>query len=229
MSISDTTRGELAELAGRYPEARSALLPMLHLVQSEQGYVSPEGIGACAQTLGLSTAEVAAVASFYTMYKRRPAGAHHIGVCTNTMCALLGGDALWEAVSGHTGAGHDEVSAGGTFDLERIECQAACTHAPVMTVDWEFFDRITPDEAIAVLDRLQAGEQVASSRGPVVRGFRAAARTISGIDDDGLSMEGGPADELMAATTTAAAELGIAAADHADRGTSGVPAPGQGR
>jgi NADH-quinone oxidoreductase subunit E len=227
MAISETTRGELAELAGRYPEARSALLPMLHLVQSEQGYVSPEGIGACAQTLGLSTAEVAAVASFYTMYKRRPAGQHHIGVCTNTMCALLGGDAVWEAVSAHTGAGHDEVSAEGTFDLERIECQAACTHAPVMTVDWEFFDQITPDEAVAVLDRLTAGEQVASTRGPVVRGFRAASRTISGIDDDGLANEGGPPDALMAATTTAAAERGIGPADHANAPTTDVNAAGE--
>ncbi len=103
MSISETTRTELAELAGRYPQARSALLPMLHLVQAEEGYVSPEGIAACAETLSLSTAEVAAVATFYTMYKRRPAGQHHIGVCTNTMCALLGGDAVWEAVSAHTG------------------------------------------------------------------------------------------------------------------------------
>jgi NADH-quinone oxidoreductase subunit E len=213
MSISETTRTELAELAGRYPQARSALLPMLHLVQAEEGYVSPEGIAACAETLSLSTAEVAAVATFYTMYKRRPAGQHHIGVCTNTMCALLGGDAVWEAVSAHTGVGHDEVSANGTFDLERIECQAACTHAPVMTVDWEFFDRMTPDEAIAVLDRLEAGEQVRSTRGPVVRGFRAASRTISGIDDDGLTAEGGAADELMAASVRAAAERGVPAAD----------------
>ena len=119
------------------------------------------------------------------------------------MCALLGGDAVWDAVSAHAGVGHDEVSANGTFDLERIECQAACTHAPVMTVDWEFFDRMTPDEAIAVLDRLEAGEEVRSTRGPVVRGFKAAARTISGIDDDGLTAEGGAADDLMLTTTTA--------------------------
>ncbi len=213
MSISETTRVELAELAGRYPQARSALLPMLHLVQSEEGFVSGEGIAACAQTLGLSTAEVAAVATFYTMYKRRPAGKHHVGVCTNTMCALLGGDEVWAAVSARAGVGHDEVSADGTFDLERIECQAACTHAPVMTVDWEFFDRMTPDEAIAVLDKLSAGEEVRSTRGPVVRGFRAAERTISGIDDDGLTGDGPNADELMLANLRAAAERGVPAAD----------------
>ncbi len=221
MSIPESTVAELAELAARYPQARSALLPMLHLVQSEEGYVSQAGIAACASTLGLSTAEVAAVATFYTMYKRRPAGKHHVGVCTNTMCALLGGDAVWDAVSEHAGAGHDEVSADGTFDLERIECQAACTHAPVMTVDWEFFDRVTPDQALAVLDRLAAGEEVVSTRGPAVRGFRAASRTISGIDDDGLADAGGAADALMTATTAAAVERGISAVDHGDQEQSG--------
>ena len=213
MAISETTRGELAELASRYPQARSALLPMLHLVQSDEGYVSPQGIAACAETLGLSTAEVAAVATFYTMYKRRPAGQHHIGVCTNTLCGLLGGDAVWDAVSAGAGAGHDEVSPDGLFDLERIECQAACTHAPVMTVDWEFFDRVTPTGALAVLEALRAGEEVRSTRGPAVRGFRAAERTISGIDDDGLAHEGGNADELMLANVRAAAERGVAPVD----------------
>jgi NADH-quinone oxidoreductase subunit E len=224
MSISEQTRAELVELAGRYPVARSALLPMLHLVQSEEGYVSPEGIAACAATLGLSTAEVAAVSSFYTMYKRRPAGKHHVGVCTNTMCALLGGDAVWQAVSERAGAGHDEVSPDGLFDMERIECQAACTHAPVMTVDWEFFDQTTPEQAVAVLDQLAAGAEVVSTRGPVVRGFRAAERTISGIDDDGLADEGGHADELMLATLRAAAERGIGPADGSAAATSGGPA-----
>jgi NADH-quinone oxidoreductase subunit E len=90
-----------------------------------------------------------------------------------------------------------------------------------MTVDWEFFDRMTPDEAIAVLDALESGQEVRSTRGPAVRGFRAASRTISGIDDDGLTAEGGAADALMMATTTAAAERGIPAAD-------GGPASGDG-
>ena len=213
MSISETTRAELAELAGRYPLARSALLPMLHLVQSEEGYVSAAGIEVCAGLLGLSTAEVAAVATFYTMFKRRPAGTHHVGVCTNTMCAVLGGDAVWEAITARAGCGHDEVSADGTFELERIECQAACTHAPLMTVDWEFFDQVTPGQAVDVLDRLAAGEEVRSTRGPVVRGFRAAERTISGIDEDGLAGESPNADELMLAGLAAAAERGVAAQD----------------
>ena len=87
--LSEQTRRELREIIARYPKARSALLPMLHLVQSVQGYVSPDGITLCAQELGLTKAEVGAVATFYTMYRRRPAGTYHVGVCTNTLCAVL--------------------------------------------------------------------------------------------------------------------------------------------
>ena len=91
-AIGPATVAELRSLADRYPEARSALLPMLHLVQSVQGRVTSEGIATCAEVLGLSDAEVSAVATFYTMYKRKPMGTHHVGVCTNTLCAIMGGD-----------------------------------------------------------------------------------------------------------------------------------------
>ena len=84
MAFSDETRQRARELIERYPKPRSALLPLLHLVQSEEGYVSPAGIGFCAELLGLTKAEVGAVATFYTMYKRRPVGDYHVGVCTNT-------------------------------------------------------------------------------------------------------------------------------------------------
>ena len=130
MTISDTTREQMQQLVARYPDARSALLPMLHLVQSAEGAVTSDGIAACAETLGITPAEVTAVSTFYTMYKRTVVGKHHIGVCVNTMCGLLGGDAVYEAVSERLGAGHNEPTEDGMFFLERIECQAACTHAP---------------------------------------------------------------------------------------------------
>jgi hypothetical protein len=98
-SIDETTYAELRDLASRYPQPRSALLPMLHLVQSVDGRISPKGIEACAEVLGITTAQVSGVATFYTMYKRRPAGPHHVGVCTNTLCAVMGGDVLLETVS----------------------------------------------------------------------------------------------------------------------------------
>src|ERR1700734_4325305 len=101
--LSDEIRENALELMARYPQPRSALLPMLHLVQSEQGYVPPEGIGMCAELLGLTKAEVSAVSTFYTMYKRKPVGEYHVGVCTNTLCAVMGGDAIFSALKEHTG------------------------------------------------------------------------------------------------------------------------------
>jgi NADH-quinone oxidoreductase subunit E len=134
-------------IVARYPQARSALLPMLHLVQAEDGYVSPRGIAFCAAHLGLSTAEVSAVATFYTQYKRHPNGTYTVGVCTNTLCAIMGGDAIWEDLSDHLGVGHDETTDDGVITLERVECNAACDYAPVVMVNWEFFDNQTPDSA----------------------------------------------------------------------------------
>ena len=133
-NIDETTMAELRELAGRYPQSRSALLPMLHLVQSVDGRVSPAGIEACAEVLGITTAQVSGVATFYTMYRRRPGGKHHVGVCTTALCAVMGGDALLETVEAKLGIHPDEITPDGTFSLERLECNAACDFAPVMMV-----------------------------------------------------------------------------------------------
>jgi NADH-quinone oxidoreductase subunit E len=218
MPLTDQTREEMRALAARYPDSRSALLPMLHLAQSEEDHITPESIEACAEVLGLTTAEVAAVATFYTMYKRRPVGRHHIGVCTNTLCAVLGGDAVWSAVSGRLGIGHDETTEDGEFSLERIECQAACTHAPVMTVDWEFMDDQTPSTAVELIDRLAAGDPVDSTRGPRIRDFTATERTLA-FPDDGLVGEGGSADAKMLAGLTVARERGMSAPGAPTAGT----------
>jgi len=216
MAISESTREQLLQLSARYPRPRSALMPMLHLVQSLEGEVTPDGIAACAEAAGVSAAEATAVASFYTMYKRRPVGTHHIGVCVNTMCGLLGGDAVYEALSERLGVGHDQPTEDGAFWLERIECQAACTHAPVMTVDWEYMDDVTPASALDVIDRLERGEPVASTRGPVIRDFRATEHTLA-FPEDGLAGDGTPVDDKMLVGLRVAKELGMAAPD--------VPAP----
>ena len=216
MPISDSTVEQLRELAARYPQARSALLPMLHLVQSEEGEVTVDGINACADVLGITSAEATAVASFYTMYKRKPVGTHHIGVCTNTLCGLLGGDAVYSALCDRLGVGQNEATSDGQFWLEHIECQAACTHAPVMTVDWEFMDDVTPSSAVDIVDRLARGEQVQSTRGPMIRDFRATERTLA-FPDDGLAAEGTPVDAKMLVGLTVAKERGMSA--------PGIPAP----
>jgi NADH-quinone oxidoreductase subunit E len=207
MSLSESTRVQAREIISRYPQARSALLPMLHLVQSEEGYVSADGIALCADELALTTAEVAAVATFYTMYHRKPAGEYHIGVCINPGCGILGGDAIWEKLSSRLGIGHDEVTPDGKISLERIECQAACTHAPVMTANWEFLDNMTPESAIDVVEKLASGKEVISTRGPRIRTFKENELTLAGFND-GLVDEGVQADDQMLAGLKRAKELG---------------------
>ena len=102
-------RTDALAIIARYPQPRSALLPMLHLVQSVDGYVTGRGIALCAELLGLSTAEVSGVATFYTQFKRHPNGEYTVGVCTNTLCAIMGGDIIWEHISEYLGVGHDVV------------------------------------------------------------------------------------------------------------------------
>ena len=179
-------RAESAEIIGRYPtgHARSAMLPMLHLVQSEDGYVSPDGIALIADVLGVARAEVSAVATFYTQYKRHPTGEHLVGVCTNALCAVMGGDEIWEAVSQRVGVGSDETSESGRVTLERIECNAACDYAPVVMVNWEFFDNQTPESALALVDDLEAGRPVHPTRGAaVLPTFKENERTLAGFLD----------------------------------------------
>ena len=181
---------DAATVVARYPQARSALLPLLHLVQSEDGYITQRGVELCARLLDLSTAEVAGVATFYTQYKRHPNGEYTVGVCTNTLCAIMGGDAVYDALSEHLDLGHDETTDDGKVTLERLECNAACDFAPVMMVNWEFFDNQTPASARAVVDDLRAGVPVRPSRGPSrVCTFKQVSRTLAGFPD-GLADEG---------------------------------------
>jgi NADH-quinone oxidoreductase subunit E len=183
-SISDATRRQMREIIARYPHPRSALIPMLHLVQSEQGYVTTEGIEACANELGLTSAEVAAVATFYTMFKRRPIGDYHVGVCTNSLCAVMGGDALLATLKDHLGIGNDETTDDGKVTLEHVECNAACDYAPVVMVNWEFFDNQTPESVRALVDALRADEPVAPTRGSArVATWRETSRVLAGFYD----------------------------------------------
>ena len=216
----EATRARLAAdaaaIVARYPQQRSALLPLLHLVQSEDGYVSPRGITFAAETLGLTTAEVSAVATFYTQYKRHPNGTYTVGVCTTALCAIMGGDAIWEELVEHLGIGNDETTDDGAITLERIECNAACDYAPVVMVNWEFFDNQTPASAAALTDDLRAGKAVAPSRGPdTVVTFKEMSRVLAGFPD-GRADEGGKAGAATLAGLTVAHEHGWAAAPYGD-------------
>jgi NADH-quinone oxidoreductase subunit E len=201
--LSDATFAELREIAARYPEPRSGLLPMLHLVQSTEGRVTPEGIEACAEILGITAAEVSGVATFYTMYKRRPVGDYHVGVCTNTLCAVMGGDAIFDRLKEHLDIGNDETTDDGRITLEHVECNAACDYAPVMMVNWEFMDNMTPQGATELVDDLREGKEVRSTRGPRIATWREVERVLAGFPD-------GRADEGPAAGPASLVGLDIA-------------------
>ncbi len=209
-NIDQATMAELRELAGRYPHARSALMPMLHLVQSVDGRISPAGIEACAEILGITAAQVSGVATFYTMYRRHPVGTHHIGVCTTALCAVMGGDAVLAAVSEKLGIEPDQTTPDGTFTLERLECNAACDFAPVLMVNWEFMDNMTVDKAEKLLDDLAAGKEVSSTRGATITSWRDAERVLAGFPD-GRADEGPSAGEASLLGKSVAEEKGWAA------------------
>lgn len=172
------------EVISRYPDSRSALLPLLHLVQSEEGHVTRTGMAFCAEALGLTTAEVTAVATFYTMYRRRPSGDYQVGVCTNTLCAVMGGDAIFESLQEHLGVGNEGTTEDGKVTLEHIECNAACDFAPVVMVNWEFFDNQTPETAKRLVDDLRAGVQVEPTRGAPLCTYKETARILAGFPDE---------------------------------------------
>ncbi|WP_044368917.1 NADH-quinone oxidoreductase subunit NuoE [Streptomyces natalensis] len=171
------------EVIARYPGPRSALLPLLHLVQAEEGHITRTGIRFCAEQLDLTTAEVTAVSTFYSMYRRDDGGDYQVGVCTNTLCAVMGGDAIFDELKRHLGVENGGTTEDGAVTLEHIECNAACDFAPVVMVNWEFFDNQTPETAKRLVDDLRAGRTVAPTRGAPLCTFKETSRILAGFPD----------------------------------------------
>ena len=169
----------------RYPEGRqrSAIMPLLYLAQSIEGMVTRAGLQEIAQLLGLTTAEVEAVATFYTMYRLRPTGAHVVSVCTNLSCMLRGARDVYEA--GHDAAGiehgHD-ISGDGVVTLHEEECLGVCDFAPAVQIDYANHDTVTPERMADLIGSLQRGEVPAPARGPAWRDFRQASRALAGLE-----------------------------------------------
>ena len=179
----------------RYPRSRSAIMPLLHYVQSLAGYVTNEGIELIAKLLTLETAEVSAVATFYTQYKRKPVGEYHVGVCTNTLCAVMGGDAIFAALKDHLGVENDGVTADGKVSLEHVECNAACDYAPVVMANWEFYDNQDVSSAKELVDSMRKGTPKPPTRGPdSLVTWKEASAVLAGIND-GKANEGIQAGE----------------------------------
>jgi NADH-quinone oxidoreductase subunit E len=199
--FDEQTRAEAAQIIARYPDgqSRSALLPMLHLVQSVQGQVTPDGIAFCADLLDLSKAQVLAVATYYTMFKRTPTGEYLVSVCTNTLCGMMGGDEIFAALQQSLGIGNNETTPDGMIMLEHAECLAACDYAPVLTVNYEYFDNQTVGSARNLVDELRSGLRPMPTRGAPLCSFRQTERQIAGFfDADTLAPDavssGGPTE-----------------------------------
>ena len=177
-------------IIARYPRKRSAIMPLLHYVQSIEGYVTNEGIELIGKKLELATAEVTAVSTFYTQYKSKPVGEYHVGICTNTLCAVMGGDAIFDTVKEHLGIENNGLTSDGKVSVEHIECNAACDYAPVVMVNWEFYDNQTVESAKNLVDGARSGNPPAPTRGPkTLRTWKQNSAVLAGISD-GLSGEG---------------------------------------
>jgi NADH-quinone oxidoreductase subunit E len=174
-------------IAARYPEGRqrSAILPLLYLAQSAEGHVSRDGLREVAGLLGITTAEVEAVATFYTMIRLRPSGRHVLSVCTNLACVLRGAEQVYARAHEALGPGCEEVSEDGMFTLRREECLGACDAAPLVQVNSANYDRVTPDRVVEVIEALRRGETPAPSRGAFPGDLRHASRILAGPEATG--------------------------------------------
>ena len=195
MAYTDDQLAVMEAIIARYPRKRSAIMPLLHYSQSITGYINNEGIEIISELLELENAEVTAVSTFYTQYKNQPVGEYHVGVCTNTLCAVMGGDAIFAGLKEHLGVENDGVTADGKVSLEHIECNAACDYAPVVMANWEFYDNQTVQSAKDLVDSMRSGNPKPPTRGPnKLVTWKEASAVLAGVND-GLANEGVQAGE----------------------------------
>ena len=195
MAYTDDQLAVMEAIIARYPRKRSAIMPLLHYSQSITGYINNEGIEIISELLELENAEVTAVSTFYTQYKNQPVGEYHVGVCTNTLCAVMGGDAIFAGLKEHLGIESDGVTADGKVSLEHIECNAACDYAPVVMANWEFYDNQTVQSAKDLVDSMRTGNPKPPTRGPNrLVTWKEASAVLAGVND-GLANEGVQAGE----------------------------------
>jgi len=195
MAYNDDQLAVMEAIIARYPRKRSAIMPLLHYSQSITGYINNEGIEIISELLELENAEVTAVSTFYTQYKNQPVGEYHVGVCTNTLCAVMGGDAIFAGLKEHLGVENDGVTVDGKVSLEHIECNAACDYAPVVMANWEFYDNQTVQSAKDLVDSMRSGNPKPPTRGPSkLVTWKEASEVLAGVND-GLANEGVQAGE----------------------------------
>jgi len=180
-AVLDDARSVIA----RYPEGRerSAVMPLLYLAQAAEGRITRDGLREVAELLGITTAEVEAVATFYTMYRLRPTGEHLVNVCTNLACMLRGAKDVFEAAHEAAGMAHgQEISDDGRITLHEEECLGVCDFAPAVQIDLMNHDNVSPERMRELIAQLRAGEVPTPARGPKMESFRHASRVLAGVE-----------------------------------------------
>jgi NADH-quinone oxidoreductase E subunit len=173
-------------IVARYPKGRerSAIMPLLYLAQSIEGLVSREALREIGQMLGITTAEVESVASFYTMYRLRPTGQHLVNVCTNLACMLRGAKGVFEAAREASGLTQgQEMSDDGKITLHEEECLGVCDFAPAVQIDFANHDNVTPARVRELIAALRSGEVPQPARGPAMKSFAQASRVLAGLQE----------------------------------------------
>jgi NADH-quinone oxidoreductase subunit E len=207
--LTSELREQAQRVIARYPQGRgrSAILPLLYLVQSIEGHVSRDGLREVAELLGTTTAEVEAVATFYTMIRLRPTGTHLVNVCTNLPCALRGANDVYEAAHVATGIPHGgELSDDGMFSVHEEECLGACDAAPVVQIDFANHDRVSVEHIREIVEDLRAGRTPQPARGTAPADFREASRILAGL--------GGPASAIATDADKAEPPAGEVGSEH---------------
>jgi NADH-quinone oxidoreductase subunit E len=180
-------REQAEAIKARYPAGRerSAVMPLLYLAQSVQGNVTREALQEVAGLLGVRTAEVEAVATFYSMLRLRPTGRHVVSVCTNLSCALRGAKDVYDAAHRASGIPHgSELSEDGVITLHEEECLGVCEFAPAVQINSANYDRVTPERMGVLIAALRAGQVPEPSRGPAVESFKEASRILAGLEPE---------------------------------------------
>jgi NADH-quinone oxidoreductase subunit E len=181
--LSERAREAAERILAKYPTRRSALIPLLYLVQSEVGWVPRQGMREVGEILGLTTAEVEAVGTFYTMLKLHPCGKYVISVCTNPSCSLLGARRLYQRAKEVLGEGAEHVTEDGLFTIEEEECLAACDKAPVVALNYVYFDGVTEERLDQMIAAVRDGQAPEAARGGVPGTLAEVSRTLAGLSD----------------------------------------------
>ncbi|MCZ7544996.1 MAG: NAD(P)H-dependent oxidoreductase subunit E [Anaerolineae bacterium] len=175
-------KDQIEKTLGKYPDRRSAVMPMLYLAQQEYGHITPEAMAEVAEICEMSVTQVRSLVGFYTMYYEKPKGKYLIQVCTDLPCALRGAEQFFEALKDYLGVEEGEVTPDGLFSIEQVMCLAACDKAPVMQINFSYCEGLDIDKAKAIIDDLRAGK----SYTPAYR-WRAAEHAHAGRKQGGKS------------------------------------------